>query len=91
MAEFGSPVLYSLRWQRWSGADTAAEPGRVLICAYHIDVDERPSLWIEVATREEAAYICENFELARGEHTVDFCVAYDDAGRQLCNGGFGAE
>jgi hypothetical protein len=91
MTDFGSPVLYGLRWQRWGGADTCAEPGRVLICAYHIDVDERPSLWMEVASPAEAEYVCEHFELARGEHSVDFCVAYDADGRQLCNGGFGAE
>ena len=91
MADFGSPVLYSLRWQRWGGAETCAEPGRVLICAYQIDTEERPRLWMEVETAEEAQYICEHFELARGEHDLDFCVAYDENGRQLCNGGFGAE
>lgn len=88
---FAPPAFYSLRWQRWGGADTVAEPGRALICAYHIDFDERPSWWIEVDTPEEARHICEHFEVARGDHNVDFCVAYDDQGRQLCTGGFGAD
>ena len=91
MSDFPNAAFYSLRWQNWAGADTAAEPGRFLLCAYHIDFDERPTVWMEVDSREEAVYICEHFEVARGEHNVDFCVAYDDRGRQVCSGGFGAE
>lgn len=91
MADFPPPAFYIPRWQRWAGADTVAEQGRILICAYHIDFDERPSYWIEVDSAEEARHICDRFDEARGGHNVDFAVAYDDTGRQVCAGGFGAE
>ena len=91
MSDFPNAAFYSLRWQRWAGADTTAEPGRYLVCAYHIDNGEVPSWWIEVDSADEARHICAYFDIAKGDRDLDFCVAYDDQGKQIANGGFGAE
>jgi hypothetical protein len=56
-----------------------APAGQFRVCAYHIDFDERPTCYTDVATIEEAAELCARL----GEHctwNVDFASAFDDQG-----------
>lgn len=96
LSRFGPPGAYRDRWRRWvsdplietagitfdrapSGA-IVAPTGTFRVCAYHIDVDERPSCWLDVDTLAEARYVCANLSEAAAGWNVDVAVAYDDAG-----------
>lgn len=57
-----------------------APAGMIRVCAYHIDFDERPTCYLDVADIEEARFICHHIDAARGGWNVDFAVAYDAGG-----------
>lgn len=59
-----------------------APSGKVRVCAWHMDFDERPTCYLDVENAEEAARICaELFEACRWN--VDFATAHDDAGEVI--------
>jgi hypothetical protein len=60
----------------------AAPPGKIRICAWHMDFDERPTCCLDVDTAEEARRICENFPEACGWN-VDFATAHDESGAEI--------
>ena len=86
---------YRDRWARWvtdpllksrglvfdpAPADVIKAPaGKVRVCAWHIDFDERPTCWLDVETAEEARFVCENLFDACGWN-VDFATAHDETG-----------
>lgn len=78
------PLLatHGLTFDRTPAGRIAAPPGQVRVCAWHIDFDERPTCYLDVATEEEARAICENLADACGRN-VDFATAYDDAGAEI--------
>ena len=56
-----------------------APAGKMRVCAWHTDFDERPTCFLDVDTAAEAARICAGLSAACGWN-VDFATAHDDAG-----------
>lgn len=56
-----------------------APTGKVRVCAWHTDFDERPTCFLDVDTAAEAARVCAGLFAACGWN-VDFATAHDDAG-----------
>lgn len=87
---------YETRWAGWvddllirrvgitfdrTPADHIVAPkGRVRICAYHVDFDERPTCYQDVNSPETARRIVEHFNSLRGGWNVDYAIAYDEGG-----------
>lgn len=87
---------YRKRWDNWSkdplikeagitfdrtpANDVRAPEGQFRVCAYHIDWDERPTLFMDVGSKAEAEFIVENFSKTAGGMNVDYGVAYNDQG-----------
>lgn len=78
------PLLQShgLTFDRTPAGEISAPPGKVRVCGWHVDIDERPTCWIDVASQEEAEFICANLLEACGRN-VDFATAHDDSGATL--------
>ena len=57
-----------------------APPNTIRVCAYHIDFDERPICYLDVADIAEARFICGNISSARGKWSMDYAVAYNSNG-----------
>ena len=84
---------YRDRWQHWvddpiasaaglivdhtpSGPVHAPE-GKIRVCLYHIDFDQRPTCYLDVNSVREAEFICEHFSACKGDWNVDYAMAYD--------------
>lgn len=78
------PLLAShgLTFDRTPAGLIIAPEGRVRVCAWHVDFDERPTCYLDVASDAEARWICENLSAACGWN-VDFATAHDDAGGEI--------
>jgi hypothetical protein len=92
-----APETYREKWQSWvkdpmlekhgltfdrsPAGVIKAPPGRVRVCAWHTDFDERPTCFLDVATADEARHVCENLFEACGWN-VDFATAHDEAGAE---------
>lgn len=59
-----------------------APQGKVRVCAWHMDFDERPTCYLDVASVEEARAICTDLFEACGWN-VDFATAHDEAGSEV--------
>lgn len=93
---------YRKRWESWSqdplikkagisfdrtpADEIKAPPGHFRVCAYHVDWDERPTFYMDVALKAEAEFIVENFHDVASGMNVDFAVAYDEHGKIVVNG-----
>lgn len=79
-----SPGRYATGWISWGqdrpDSQLAAPPGRFRVCAYHVDFDERPTCFQDVASLEEGQWILDNFPEARGRWNVDFAAVFDERG-----------
>lgn len=91
------------RWQRWvkdplieragfsadrtPAAAIRAPAGRWRVCAWHIDFDERPVCFQDVATLAEAQAICADLPAACPAWNVDYARAYDDRGAVVAASG----
>ncbi|MEQ1782573.1 MAG: hypothetical protein ABMA14_14515 [Hyphomonadaceae bacterium] len=75
------PLIASagLTFDRTPAETIVAPKGMVRVCAWHMDFDERPTCYLDVASAEAARLICENLFEACGWN-VDFATAHDDAG-----------
>jgi len=80
------PLIASagLTFDRTPAGTIIAPAGKVRVCAWHMDFDERPTCYLDVASAEEASaeearLICQNLCEACGWN-VDFATAHDDAG-----------
>ena len=75
------PLIASagLTFDRSPAVAIIAPAGKVRVCAWHMDFDERPTCYLDVASAEEARLICQNLCEACGWN-VDFATAHDDAG-----------
>jgi hypothetical protein len=78
------PMLktHGITFDRTPSGRIAASPGKIRVCAWHIDFDERPTCFLDVASAVEACHICENLSEACGWN-VDFATAHDDEGREI--------
>ena len=84
------PLLetHGLTFDRTPAGRISAPPGRVRVCAWHIDFDERPTCWLDVGSVAEAAGICANLAEACSWN-VDFATAYDEAGAEVASCPYG--
>lgn len=72
-------VLAGLTFDRTPAGMIHAPSGMFRVCAWHMDFDERPTCYLDVATLSEAQAICAALAEACGWN-VDFATAHDDAG-----------
>ena len=70
---------HGLTFDRTLAGTIFAPPGMFRVCAWHMDFDERPTCYLDVATLSEAQAICAALADACG-WSVDFATAHDDAG-----------
>lgn len=70
---------HGLTFDRTPAEKIVSPPGMVRVCAWHMDFDERPTCFLDVATLSEAQAICAALPEACGWN-VDFATAHDDAG-----------
>lgn len=77
------PMLktHGITFDRTRAWRIVAPPGKVRVCAWHMDFDERPTCYLDVASVDEARAICANLAEACGWN-VDFATAHDDAGSE---------
>jgi len=75
------PLLQSagLTFDRTPAGRIVAPTGKVRVCAWHLDFDERPTCFLDVASVEEARFVCANLPACCGWN-VDYATAHDDAG-----------
>lgn len=57
-----------------------APAGRIRVCAFHIDFDERPTCYLDVDDIGEARFLCRNLDATRGGWNVDYAIGYDTDG-----------
>lgn len=91
--------FYKTRWTSWvidprtegtgliidhtpSGPVHAPE-GKIRVCLYHIDFDERPTCFLDVNSAREAQFICDNFHVSRGDWNVDYALAFDQNAKEV--------
>ena len=55
-----------------------APTGKVRVCLYHIDFDDRPTCYLDVNSSREAQFICDHFSECRGGWNVDYALAFDE-------------
>ena len=78
------PMLetHGITFDRTPSGKITAPSGKVRVCAWHTDFDERPTSFLDVESAEEARRICENLFDACGWN-VDFATAYDEQGAEI--------
>lgn len=74
-----------LTFDRTPQGTIVAPPGKFRVCAYHVDHDERPTVFQDVPTLAEALDICKNLR-AHDAGNVDYGVVYDDTGAVVAGG-----
>lgn len=60
-----------------------APKGKVRVCLYHIDFDERPTCYLDVNSIREAVFICDHFHACRGGWNVDYALAFDERAKEV--------
>lgn len=60
--------------------DISAPSGLFRVCAYHIDFDERPTVYQDVSSLSDAKFICEHLSDCRAGWNVDYAAAFDESG-----------
>ena len=90
---------YAPKWQAWvtdprtegtglildhtPSGRIKAPKGKVRVCLYHIDFDERPTCYLDVNSKAEAEFICQHFHDCRGDWNVDYALAWDETGKEV--------
>ncbi len=93
------PEVYADRWLAWvkdprtvgtglildhtPSGPIYAPTGKVRVCLYHIDFDERPTCYLDVNSVREAEFICEHFSACRGSWNVDYALAFDETAAEV--------
>lgn len=72
-------ATHGLTFDRTPAGTILAPPGMFRVCAWHMDFDERPTCYLDVATLSEAQAICAALAEACGWN-VDFATAHDATG-----------
>jgi hypothetical protein len=75
------PLIASagLTFDRTPAGLIVAPPGKLRVCAWHMDFDERPTCFLDVESTDAARAICAELFAACGWN-VDFATAHDEAG-----------
>ena len=73
---------HGITFDRTPAGLIVAPAGMVRVCAWHMDFDERPTCYLDVASADEARAICADLFEACGWN-VDFATAHDDTGAVL--------
>jgi hypothetical protein len=76
---------YGFTFDRTPAGLIMAPAGRVRVCAWHADFDERPTCYLDVDTVEEAEQICGALHAACS-WSVDYASAHDADGGLVCRG-----
>lgn len=92
-------AAYEGRWLNWVSDPVAsakgvivdhtpsgpihAPEGKVRVCLYHIDFDERPTCYLDVNSAREAQFICDHFTESRGDWNVDYAIAWDEHAKEV--------
>jgi hypothetical protein len=78
------PMLEShgITFDRTPSGEITAPPGKVRVCAWHMDFDERPTCFLDVDSADEARRICESI-VDGCSWNVDFATAHDDADAEI--------
>ena len=78
------PMLqtHGITFDRTPSGPIQAPPGKVRVCAWHMDFDERPTCYLDVANIEEASHVAETLADSCGWN-VDFATAHNDQGVAL--------
>lgn len=78
------PMLetHGITFDRTPAGRIVAPQGKVRVCAWHADFDERPTCYLDVDSADEAREICADLFAACGWN-VDFATAHDDAGHEV--------
>jgi hypothetical protein len=72
-------ATHGMTFDRTPAGLIVAPAGKVRVCAWHADFEERPTCFVDVETVAEAARVCAGLFEACGWN-VDFATAHDDAG-----------
>lgn len=72
--------IAGITFDRTPSGPIYAPPNTIRVCAYHIDFDERPTCYLDVADIAEARLICSNINSTRGKWNVDYAVAFNSNG-----------
>jgi len=77
-----------IEWLPWDPVhcQRRAPASRFRVCAFHIDFDERPTCYVDVATLERAEAITMNLSDLRAGRNVDYATIYDDQGEHRGHG-----
>lgn len=75
-------ATHGLTFDRTPAGTILAPTGKLRVCAWHTDFDERPTCYLDVANLGEAQAICAALPEACGWN-VDFATAHDDMGRVI--------
>lgn len=70
---------HGVSFDRTPAGTIKAPAGQFRVCAYHIDFDEHPTCYTDVATIAEAAELCARLH-DHCKSNVDFASAFDDQG-----------
>ena len=72
-----------ISFDRAPAGEIRAPTGRYRVCAYHVDFDEAPTVYVDVDTLTEARKICDDFSNLRGKWNVDYAMAFDARGSRV--------
>jgi len=78
------PMLetHGITFDRTPSGTITVPAGKVRVCAWHVDFDERPTCFLDVPSAEEARRICENLSEACSWN-VDFATGHDEHGAEI--------
>lgn len=93
------PEAYRERWLSWvndprtdgtglivdhtPSGPVHAPDGKIRVCLYHIDFDERPTCYLDVNSIREAEFVCAHFQDCRGTWNVDYAIAWDEEAKEV--------
>lgn len=76
---------HGITFDRTPSGVIVAPAGKVRVCAWHADFDERPTCYLDVDTAGEAERICAALYTACGWN-VDYATAHDAEGSMIGRG-----
>lgn len=91
-----------VEWQRWGedamaekygstfdmteAGTIAAPPGKLRVCGWHFDWDERPRCFVDVDTLEQAHALIDSFSGSSCGFNADYATAHDEQGETVATG-----
>lgn len=75
-----------ISFDRTPATKITAPADMIRVCAFHIDFDERPTIYQDVSSLSDAKFICQHIHLCRGDWNIDYAAAFDDHAKQVLSG-----